>query len=77
MRTSEFKQKEVVNIQNGKRLGVTIDYEFDLRAGRITGIIVPSGAKFSLLSKNEQGLFIPWERIKKIGDDVILVELEA
>ncbi len=77
MRTSELKQKEVINIRTGKRLGGISDYDLDLRSGRILGIAVPvSGGRFSILAKAEQDVYIPWESIKKIGDDVILVETE-
>ena len=40
-KSSDFRQKEVINIRNGKRLGVIVDMEFDLQAGRITAIVVP------------------------------------
>ncbi len=76
MKTSELKQKEIINIKTGKRLGSIIDYEIDILSGRIIGISAPSQGKFSILSKNDNDVNIPWERIKKIGDDVILVDNE-
>ncbi|MBP3349001.1 MAG: YlmC/YmxH family sporulation protein [Clostridia bacterium] len=74
MKASELKQKEVINIKTGKRLGTIMDYDIDLRSGRITGVALPSSTKFSILSKPENDVFVPWEQIKKIGDDVILIE---
>ncbi len=76
MKTSELKQKEVINIKTGKRLGNIIDYDIDLRSGRIIGISIPVQGKFSILAKAEQDIFVSWENIKKIGDDVILIETE-
>ena len=76
MKTSELRQKEVINIKTGKRLGNIIDYDIDLRSGRILGVSIPVQGKFSILSKNDQDIFISWEKIKKIGDDVILIETE-
>lgn len=76
MKVSELRQKEIINIKTGKRLGNIIDYDIDLRSGRITGVSVPVQGKFSILSKNEQDIFVAWEKIKKIGDDVILIETE-
>ena len=35
-KTSDFRQKEVINVRDGRRLGVIIDMEFDLKTGRIT-----------------------------------------
>lgn len=68
----ELKQKEVVNVKDGKRLGRIIDIAFCCPEGRITGIIVPGGKSF-LFSKNE--LFIDWGSITKIGEDAILVDI--
>ncbi len=74
MKASELKQKEVINIKTGKRLGNIVDYDVDVRSGRIVGVSMPHTGKFLLLSKPENDVFIAWEQIKKIGDDVILVE---
>ena len=76
MKASELRQKEVINIKTGKRLGNIIDYDIDLRSGRVTCVSVPVQGKFSILSKNDQDIFVAWEKIKKIGDDVILIETE-
>ncbi len=76
MKASELRQKEVINIKTGKRLGNIIDYDIDLRSGRVTGVSVPVQGKFSILAKNDQDIFVAWEKIKKIGDDVILIETE-
>lgn len=74
MKASELKQKEVINVKTGKRLGNIVDYDIDVRSGRIVGVSMPHSGKFLLLSKPENDIFIPWEQIKKIGDDVILVD---
>ena len=37
----DFKHKEVININDGKRLGYVQDVCADLETGRITSIIVP------------------------------------
>ena len=76
MKASELRQKEVINIKTGKRLGNIIDYDIDFRSGRVTGVSVPVQGKFSILAKNDQDIFVAWEKIKKIGDDVILIETE-
>jgi len=75
-KTSDFRQKEVINIRDGKRLGVIVDMEFDLHSGRITAIVVPGPSKWLGFLKGDHDLVIPWENIKKIGDDVILVDVD-
>jgi YlmC/YmxH family sporulation protein len=76
-KTSDFRQKEVINIRDGRRLGMIIDMEFDLAAGRILSIVVPGPSRFLGIFRGGQDFVIPWDRIKKIGDDVILVEVDA
>ena len=72
----DFKQKEVINICNGKRLGFVQDVCADLDTGRITSIIVPGGTnKLMNLFSNSNDIVIPWEQIRCIGDDLILVEI--
>lgn len=71
----DFKHKEVVNIVDGKRLGFVQDVTANLETGIITSIIVPGNTKlFNIFSSND--IVIPWENIKCIGDDIILVEVQ-
>lgn len=72
----DFKHKEVIDIYEGKRLGYVQDVCADLETGRITSIIVPGGNnKLMSLFSNSNDIVIPWDKIKCIGDDLILVEL--
>ena len=71
----DFKHKEVINITDGRRLGFVQDVTANLETGIITSIIVPGNAKlFNLFSSNND-IVIPWEKIKCIGEDIILVEI--
>lgn len=70
----ELREKEVINIADGRRLGRIIDLALHC-SGRIIGIIVPGEKKFLKLMSTSDNIFIPWTNIKRIGDDVILVEL--
>ena len=71
----DFKHKEVINITDGRRLGFVQDVTADLNTGVITSIIVPGSTKLFNLFSNINDIVIPWEDIKCIGDDVILVEI--
>lgn len=71
----DFKHKEVINITDGRRLGTVMDLEADLESGKINSIIVPGESKrFGFISKDNE-IIIPWNRIKQIGDEIILVEI--
>ena len=70
---SDLKQKEVIHIKNGERLGFVSDIEID-DDGKVTSISVPGAYKaFGLLGK-EDDKTIEWNRIKKIGDDLVMIE---
>lgn len=75
VKASDLRQREIINITDGKRLGFINDLDIDVEEGRIRAIIVPAPARiFSVFSKGGDYV-IPWEKIKKIGSDVILIEL--
>ncbi len=73
-KAGELRQKEVINISDAKRLGFVADVEVSLEHGAIEAIIVPGKSKLFNFSSGGDCV-IPWHKIKKIGDDVILVEL--
>ena len=71
----DFKHKEVININNGKKLGFVQDVTADLSTGTITSIIVPGNYSFINIFSDNKAITIPWDKIKCIGSDVILVDL--
>jgi YlmC/YmxH family sporulation protein len=75
LKTSDLKIKEVVNVLDGKRLGGITDIEIDVESGRLTAIVVPGTSKFLGLFGRSEDIVISWDKISKIGFDVILVEV--
>lgn len=75
-RFSSLKCKEVVNICDGARLGFVTDVEVDIKNGRIVAIIVPGPCKFFGMIGRRDDFVIPWNCIRQIGDDIILIEVE-
>lgn len=71
----DFKHKEVINITDGRRLGFVQDVTADLESGIITSIIVPGSNKLLSVFSSNNDIVIPWNNIKCIGDDIILVEI--
>lgn len=76
VRIYDMKQKEIINTIDGSRLGYICDIEIDLKEGRLTKIIVPGPGKILGMFGREMEYQIPWTRIKKIGEDIILVEID-
>lgn len=75
MKTSELRAREVINVTDGRRLGLATDLEIDAETGRIRAIVVPGTSRWlSWLGKSDE-VVIPWDRIRKIGIDVILVDV--
>ena len=70
----ELRSKQVVNVIDGKVLGRIVDVVFSRQSARVMGFVVPGDGGFSLFKRKGE-LFIPFERICKIGVDVVLVEL--
>ena len=74
--TSELREKEIINISDGRKLGFIYDIELNLEKGRIEALIVPGPGKFLGIFGKDNDFVVPWKDIKKIGVDVILVELK-
>ena len=70
MRLSDLQRKEIVNIVDGKRVGIIIDIVVDEK-GYINTLVLEDrrGRKFSREEFN-----IMWSQIVKIGDDIILID---
>ncbi len=75
VRASDLRLRDVVNVPDGTRLGLITDFDLDLENGKILAVIVPGPARFLGFLGRETEYVIPWERIRKIGQDVILVDL--
>ena len=76
-RYSKLRQKEVVNILDGARLGYICDLVLEVGTGKVCAIVVPGPSRLSFLFKGERDSVIPWGNIRKIGEDVVLVEIDA
>ncbi len=74
-KASELRQKEVISITDGKRLGFATDVEINIETGHIEAIILPSQNRFLGFFSKESDIIILWEKIKKIGTDIILIEI--
>lgn len=74
--TQNIKNKEIINIHDGKSLGYVYDIEVNLDNGTIEGIIVPEERGFfNFFGRGDGDRVIKWKDIRRIGDDVILVDV--
>ncbi|SHJ56831.1 YlmC/YmxH family sporulation protein [Tepidibacter formicigenes] len=73
---SEMMEKEVVNVNNGKKLGFINDIELDMNEGKIRSLIIfNENSKLYLLGRGEV-YSIFWNDIVKVGCDTILVKID-
>lgn len=72
----ELKNKEIVNIKDGACLGCVNDLEIDADCATICALIIFGRPRcFGLLGR-EDNIRIPWNCIRIIGQDTILVECD-
>ena len=76
MRITELHCKEVICISDGRRLGFISDVEVEIPCGNILAIVVPGPCRlFGVLGRNDDYV-IPWRCIKRIGPDIVLVDIK-
>jgi YlmC/YmxH family sporulation protein len=76
IRISDLKVREVINIRDGRNLGVVSDVEFDMEKGSVQALVVPGDGRLFGLFGRRQDVVIPWHRIRKFGEDAILVDVD-
>ena len=76
LNTEEIRNKEVINIYDGKSMGFVCDIEINLKEGRIDGIVLPGDKSFMKIFGREQtDHIVKWKYVKTVGEDVILVDV--
>lgn len=70
-----LRNKSVVNISDGKNLGNITDMVIDVSTGKVVGLICPVSKSLFNFFKSNNDIFIPYNRICKIGKDIILVDI--
>ncbi len=73
-RITELSCKEVINVCDGTRYGYVNDVEVDCTCGKIVSLVIHIQGKFLCSFSKNDDIVIPWEAIKRIGDDIILVD---
>ena len=73
IRLEELRYKEVISVTDGCRFGFVEDVELDLDNGRVTALIIPGRRRFFGLLGREADRLIPWDMVRRFGDDIILV----
>ena len=70
---NDLRNREVVNLCDGSKMGHIIDIVFNSDSGKVVGVMVPGEKK---IFKKSGELFIPLEKVRRIGDDVVLIRFD-
>ena len=62
-------------MSDGKRLGYIADACVEIPTGTIQSIIVPGPCRLFGLLGRQDDYIIPWNRICRIGPDIVLVDI--
>ena len=74
MKLSDLQDKDIVNINDGIKIGKIIDAEISIE-GKILYFIIDLKRGIRNIFSSNSDTSITFDKIKKIGKDVILVEL--
>ncbi|MBR2890460.1 MAG: YlmC/YmxH family sporulation protein [Oscillospiraceae bacterium] len=77
VRFSDLQCKEVICLGDGRRLGFIEDVEVEVPEGNVCAIIVPGPCKFFGLFGRKDDYVIPWRCIRRIGPDIVLVDVKC
>lgn len=73
---TELHCKEVICVATGQRLGFVSDVEIEIPEGRVLAILVPGPCRFMGIWGRQDDYVIPWKFIRRIGPDIILVDVK-
>ncbi len=75
-KVSELTKKDIICIKDGARLGPVKDAHFDPVDGRLKALVLEGPRKMFGLMSAGGDVVVPWDKIKVIGQDVVLVQID-
>ena len=75
LRITDLQCKEVVCVADGRRLGFVSDVQVEVPVGQVCAIVVPCPCRLIGFFGKRDEFVIPWKYIKKIGPDIVLVDI--
>ena len=74
MKLSDLSSKDVIRDEDGTKLGKIEDITIDTATGKVISIHIGNGFRIRGLFTLNDEILVPWNKIVKIGSDVIIVE---
>lgn len=76
MKLTDLQCKEVICVSDGRRLGFVSDVQIEVPEGNICAILVPGPCRVLGVAGRKDDFCIPWSCIRKIGPDIVLVDVK-
>ena len=74
---TQLQCKEVICVSDGRRLGFVSDVQVKVPEGTVSALVVPGQSRCMGLAGPKEDYIIPWDCIRRIGPDIVLVEAEC
>lgn len=72
---SDLQERQIVNIADGKCLGNIRDIELNILKGTIQALVLPGTGGLRGFLQNQGEILIPWQKVVRIGVDVVLIDM--
>ena len=72
---TELQCKEVICVNDGRRLGFIADVQVEVPEGNVVAVVVPGPCRFLGVLGRHDDFVIPWKCIRRIGPDIVLVDI--
>ena len=72
---TELQCKEVICVNDGRRLGFITDVQIQVPEGKVLAVVVPGPCRLLGLAGRRDDFVIPWQCVRRIGPDIVLVDI--
>ncbi len=76
VRFTDLQCKEVICINDGRRLGYISDVQIEVPEGNVLAIVVPGPCRMLGLFGRRDDFLIPWRCICRVGPEIVLVDVK-
>ncbi|MBQ2668734.1 MAG: YlmC/YmxH family sporulation protein [Clostridia bacterium] len=73
-RIGDLRNRDVISIRDGSRIGVLGDLEIDTVTAALSAIVVYGRPRLFGLLGHEEDSVIPWSAVTTVGEDTVLVD---
>ena len=72
---TELQCKEVICVNDGRRLGFITDVQIQVPEGNVLAVVVPGPCRLLGIAGRRDDFVIPWRCVRRIGPDIVLVDI--